>query len=101
MVISANIFGDFIIYSKITTIKQLFISYKYKLFDVVKKNLVIANYCDNVTMQRENIPNHVWQRWKNFIIGQLEISTELKKFMLEYKDWYSVEMFDILNEVQN
>jgi hypothetical protein len=52
-------------------------------------------------MQRENIPNHVWQRWKNFIIGQLEISTELKKFMLEYKDWYSVEMFDILNEVQN
>ena len=61
---------------------------------------MIANYCDNVTLQRENIPNHVWQRWKNFIIGQLEISSELKKFMLDYKDWYSVEMVAILNEVE-
>jgi len=61
---------------------------------------MIANYCDNVALQRENIPNHVWQRWKNFIIGQLEISSELKKFMLDYKDWYSVEMVAILNEVE-
>ena len=62
---------------------------------------MIANYCDNVTLQKENIPNHVWQRWKNFIIGQLEISSELKKFMLEYKDWYSVEMVSILDEISN
>ena len=61
---------------------------------------MIANYCDNVTLQREKIPNHVWQRWKNFILGQLEISYELKKFMLEYKDWYSPEMIEILNEVE-
>jgi len=62
---------------------------------------MIANYCDNVTLQKENIPNHVWQRWKNFIIGQLEISSELKKFMLEYKEWYSVEMVSILDEISN
>ena len=61
---------------------------------------MIANYCDNVTLQRENIPNHVWERWKNFIVGQLEISCELKKFMLEYKEWYSPEMISILNEVE-
>ncbi len=60
---------------------------------------MIANYCDNVTLQRENIPEHVWMRWKNFIKGQLEISIELKKFMLEYKDWYSTEMIEILDEV--
>jgi hypothetical protein len=60
---------------------------------------MIANYCDNVTLQRENIPVHVWQRWKNFIKGQLEISMELKQFMLEYKDWYSTEMIEILDEV--
>ena len=60
---------------------------------------MIANYCDNVTLQRENIPDAVWLRWKNFIKGQLEISTELKSFMLEYKDWYSAEMIAILNEV--
>lgn len=61
---------------------------------------MIANYCDNVTLQRENIPDAVWLRWKNFIKGQLEISTELKSFMLEYKDWYSAEMIEILDEVQ-
>lgn len=57
---------------------------------------MIANYCDNVTLQKENIPNHVWLRWKNFILGQLEISIELKTFMQEYKDWYSLEMIAIL-----
>lgn len=62
---------------------------------------MIANYCDNVTLQRENIPDSVWQRWKNFIKGQLEISVELKDFMLEYKDWYSKEMISILEEVQS
>ncbi|NBV14793.1 MAG: hypothetical protein EBS07_12125 [Sphingobacteriia bacterium] len=61
---------------------------------------MIANYCDNVNLQRENIPDAVWLRWKNFIKGQLEISTELKSFMLEYKDWYSAEMIEILDEVQ-
>jgi hypothetical protein len=60
---------------------------------------MIANYCDNVTLQRENIPDQVWQRWKNFILGQLRISNELKKFMIEYKEWYSQEMIFILNEV--
>jgi hypothetical protein len=59
---------------------------------------MIANYCDNVTLQRENIPEAVWLRWKNFIKGQLEISQVLRKFMLEYKDWYSKEMVIILNE---
>ena len=61
---------------------------------------MIANYCDNVTLQKENIPNHVWLRWKNFILGQLEISIELKTFMQEYKDWYSVEMIAILEEIK-
>jgi len=61
---------------------------------------MIANYCDNVTLQRENIPDAVWLRWKNFIKGQLEISIELKSFMLEYKDWYSAEKIAILNEVR-
>jgi len=61
---------------------------------------MIANYCDNVTLQRENIPDAVWLRWKNFIKGQLEISIELKSFMLEYKEWYSAEMIAILNEAQ-
>ena len=61
---------------------------------------MIANYCDNVTLQRENIPDQVWQRWKNFIKGQLEISIELRKFMIEYKSWYSQEMIAILDEVQ-
>jgi hypothetical protein len=62
---------------------------------------MIANYCDNVTLQRENIPDAVWLRWKNFIKGQLEISIELKSFMLEYKNWYSAEMIAILNEAQS
>ncbi len=62
---------------------------------------MIANYCDNVTLQRENIPKYIWLRWKNFIVGQLEISDVLKEFMIEYKSWYSPEMISILNEVEN
>ena len=48
----------------------------------------IADYCDNFTLQKENLTSHVWLKWKNFILGQLEISIELKKFMFEYKGWY-------------
>ncbi len=61
---------------------------------------MIANYCDNVTLQRENIPKHIWERWKNFIVGQLEISMVLKDFMLEYKSWYSPEMISILDDLE-
>ena len=61
---------------------------------------MIANYCDNVTLQRENIPKHIWLRWKNFIKGQLEISYELKIFMIQYKEWYSLEMISILEEIE-
>jgi hypothetical protein len=53
-----------------------------------------------VTLQRENIPKHIWQRWKNFIVGQLEISIVLKEFMMEYKSWYSPEMISILDEFE-
>ena len=60
---------------------------------------MIANYCDNVTLQRENIPDHIWQRWKNFIREQLQASHELKEFMNDYKSWYSPEMIAILDEV--
>ncbi|MFM9170985.1 MAG: hypothetical protein ACKOTD_12985, partial [Phycisphaerales bacterium] len=31
---------------------------------------MIANYCDNTALQRENIPDHVWQRWRNFVREQ-------------------------------
>ena len=82
--------------------------YNNKKLDAISEHRVqvlmccemIANYCDNVTLQKENIPNHVWLRWKNFILGQLEISIELKTFMQEYKDWYSVEMIAILEEIK-
>ena len=82
--------------------------YNNKKLDAISEHRVqvlmccemIANYCDNVTLQKENIPNHVWLRWKNFILGQLEISIELKTFMQEYKEWYSVEMIAILEEAK-
>lgn len=60
---------------------------------------MIANYCDNVTLQKENIPLEIWLRWKNFIKGQLSTSVELQKFMIEYKEWYSKEMIAVLDEI--
>jgi hypothetical protein len=61
---------------------------------------MIANYCDNTALQRENIPDHVWQRWRNFIREQLALSVVLHDFMQQYRDWYSPEVGEILNEVQ-
>ena len=50
---------------------------------------MISNYCDNVALQRENIPDEVWQRWRTFIKEQVTASVELHRFMRQYLDWYS------------
>ena len=62
---------------------------------------MIANYCDNIALQRENIPDHIWERWRNFIKEQISLSYELYNFMHEYKSWYSPEIIAILNEVKH
>ena len=59
---------------------------------------MIANYCDNVTLQRENMPDYIWQRWRNFIISQLDTSLVFREFMNEYSEWYSPEMILIINK---
>lgn len=61
---------------------------------------MIANYCDNTTLQRENIPDHVWRRWRNFISQQIAMSVVLADFLREYRDWYSPEIGEILDEVR-
>ena len=60
---------------------------------------MIANYCDNTALQRENIPGHVWQRWRNFVREQIALSVVLQDFMSEYRTWYSPEVGEILAEV--
>lgn len=61
---------------------------------------MIANYCDNTALQRENIPDHVWQRWRNFVREQIRLSVVLQNFMSEYRGWYSPEVAEILAEVE-
>ena len=60
---------------------------------------MIANYCDNTALQRENIPNHVWQRWRTFIKQQVEMSKVLRDFFRDYRMWYSPEIGEILDEI--
>lgn len=60
---------------------------------------MVANYCDNTALQRENIPDHVWQRWRVFIKQQVAMSVVLKGFFLEYRMWYSPEIGEILDEL--
>lgn len=60
---------------------------------------MIANYCDNVALQRENIPDEVWQRWRAFIKEQIAASAELNLFLRQYEGWYSADIADILREV--
>lgn len=60
---------------------------------------MIANYCDNTALQRENIPDHVWQRWRNFVREQIALSVVLQDFMREYRTWYSPEVGEILAEM--
>lgn len=62
---------------------------------------MIANYCDNTALQRENIPDHVWQRWRNFVREQIALSVVLQDFMREYRAWYSPEVGEILDEVSS
>jgi hypothetical protein len=61
---------------------------------------MIANYCDNTVLQRENIPEHVWKRWRYFVCEQIANSIVLQNFLLEYREWYSLEIQIILNELQ-
>ena len=60
---------------------------------------MIANYCDNTALQRENIPDHVWQRWRNFVREQIALSVVLQDFMREYRAWSSPEVGEILDEM--
>ncbi len=60
---------------------------------------MIANYCDNTALQRENIPVHVWQRWRTFIRQQVEMSIVLQDFFRQYRMWYSPEIGEILDEI--
>jgi len=60
---------------------------------------MIANYCDNVALQRENIPDEVWQRWRTFIHEQIVCSAELNRFMRQYINWYSPALASILLEI--
>jgi hypothetical protein len=57
---------------------------------------MIANYCDNTALQRENIPPHVWVRWRNFVAQQVEASVVLQEFFTRYSEWYSPEIGEIL-----
>jgi len=93
------IFSNTYLYDFIYNNKKMDSDYENKVQVLICCEM-IANYCDNVTLQKENIPNHIWLRWENFIVGQLNYSFELRKFMNEFKDWYSPEMNTILNKVK-
>lgn len=60
---------------------------------------MIANYCDNVALQRENIPDATWQRWRTFIKEQVQSSPELNRFLRQLEGWYSPDIAAILREV--
>jgi hypothetical protein len=62
---------------------------------------MIANYCDNVVLQRENIPNEIWLRWRAFIREQLLASAELTAFIHHYGAWYSPDLGAIVHETQH
>jgi len=60
---------------------------------------MIANYCDNVALQRENIPESIWQRWRTFIKEQVVACPELNRFFRQQEGWYSPDIAEILREV--
>jgi hypothetical protein len=60
---------------------------------------MIANYCDNVALQRENIPHAIWLRWRAFIKEQVSASPELNRFLTAHQAWYSPDLAEVLREV--
>ncbi len=60
---------------------------------------MIANYCDNVALQRENIPLAIWLRWRAFIKEQFAASVELTAFVHQYEQWYSPDLVAVLREL--
>jgi len=60
---------------------------------------MIANYCDNVVLQRENIPVKVWLQWRRFIKEQFSASAELTVFVRQYEGWYSSDFSEILKDL--
>lgn len=62
---------------------------------------MIANYCDNTALQRPSLPDHVWRRWRNFIREQIAASVVLEEFMLQYREWYSPDLIEILDDARS
>ena len=94
------IFGNPFLYDYIYKNKRLGVAVENRIQVLICCEM-IANYCDNVALQKENIPDHIWQRWRNFIKEQVSLSYELYKFMDEYRSWYSPEIIVILDEVDH
>lgn len=61
---------------------------------------MIANYCDNVALQRSSMERSVWLRWRSFIEEQVASSPALKHFLFSHHSWYSRDLETIVHALK-
>jgi hypothetical protein len=62
---------------------------------------MIANYCENLTQQRDSMSAETWASWQRFIAGQFDASPSLREFLADYRDWYGEELIAIVSSARD
>ena len=60
---------------------------------------MIANYLDNVALQRDNLPEPLWERWSCFIRDTLVGSQVIQEHFRKFRNWYSPELIVYVDAV--
>jgi hypothetical protein len=60
----------------------------------------IANFMEHLVLQRDNLPQNQWDRWNDFIDGQLEESPVIQEFLLRNRQWYSTALMAHVDELK-
>lgn len=62
---------------------------------------MVVNYLDLVALQKDNLPENVWARWRNFILDTVSFSPVVKQHLKKYHNWYSDELNQIINQASS
>ena len=56
----------------------------------------LANFLEHVSLQRENLPNNVWETWHAFICDSYLRSSVLRDHFDKFRGWCTSEILDIV-----
>ncbi|GLU56626.1 hypothetical protein [Dyadobacter frigoris] len=58
----------------------------------------LANFMEHIILQKDNLPTKQWDVWRRFVYTEFKCSIVVRNFILENREWYSLELLEIADE---